>query len=209
MPGKQPTLANSGTLRIQSDSPGPSLSTKPKRRLTQQNEMNPQVQKRIKSSQDQTRTEQGPEYTPLDNELWEVDRFYVRYPDELSQGSFVSEEELDIEVVWKATRITYNDLSPDLRKSIRNTYALGGKKRLQAFKRLMSDVKIQFREKHRQWQFNCKFSSPRKGAKGTRMTPFWVHWTPTKVRFQDLSPILKEEVSDDARRNGFIVLYGN
>ncbi|CAI6057922.1 unnamed protein product [Clonostachys chloroleuca] len=209
MPGKQPTLANSGTLRIQSDSPGPSLSTKPKRRLTQQNEMNPQVQKRIKSSQDQTRTEQGPEYTSLDNELWEVDHLYVRYPDRLSQGSSVSEEELDIEVVWKATRITYNDLSPDLRKSIRNAYTLGGKERLEAFKRLMSDVKIQFGEKHREWQFDCKFSSPSKGAKGTRVTPFWVHWRSTKVRFQDLSPILKEEAMDDARRNGFIVLYGN
>ncbi|CAI6023438.1 unnamed protein product [Clonostachys chloroleuca] len=98
MPGKQPTLGNSGTLRIQSDSPNPSSSTTQKRRLTQENEMNPQLQKRIKSSQDQTHTEQGPEYTPLDNELWEVDGFYVRYPDELSQGSFVSEEELDIEV---------------------------------------------------------------------------------------------------------------
>uniref|UniRef100_A0A8H7NHE6 Uncharacterized protein n=1 Tax=Bionectria ochroleuca TaxID=29856 RepID=A0A8H7NHE6_BIOOC len=205
MPGKQPTLANSGTLRIQSDSPGLSSSTTQKRRLTQQNKMNPQVQKRIKSSQDQTQTEQGPEYTPLDNELWEVDRFYVRYPDELSQGSFVSEEELDIKVVWKATRITYNDLSPDLRESIRNAYALVGKERLRAFKRLVSDVKIQFGEKHRGWQFNCKFFPPHKGAKGTRVTPFWARWISTKVRFQDLTPMLKEEVSDEARRMKLIV----
>ncbi|KAK7222744.1 hypothetical protein V2G26_010747 [Clonostachys chloroleuca] len=154
MPGKQPTLANSGTLRIQSDSPGPSSLTTQKRRLIQQNEMNPQLQKRIKFSQDQTHTERGPEYTPLDNELWEVDTFYIQYPDGLSQDSSVSEEELDIEVVWKATRIIYDDLSSALRDSILKAYAL-------------------------------------------------------EVRFQDLSPMLKEEVSDDARRNGFIILYRN
>ncbi|CAH0054133.1 unnamed protein product [Clonostachys solani] len=116
IPSKQPTLGNSGTLRIQSDSlsPGLSSSTTEKRRLTQQNEMNPQ----------------------------EVDNFNIWYPDRLSQGSSISEEELDIKVFWKATRITYNDLSSGLRKLIYDAYALNGKKRLQAFKRLISDIKI-------------------------------------------------------------------
>ncbi|CAH0034948.1 unnamed protein product [Clonostachys rhizophaga] len=209
MPGKQPTLGNSGTLRIQSDSPGPSSSTTQKRCLTQPSEMNSQVRKRIKSSQDQTHTERGPEYTPINNELWEVDRFYIRYPDGLSQSSSVSGEELIIKAVWKATRITYNDLSSVLRESIHNAYALGGKKRLQAFKGLISDVKRQFGAKYQGWQFDCKFIPPRKGAKGTRVTPFWARWKLTTVRFQDLSPMLKEEVLDDARRKKLVVRYGN